>query len=91
MKITWPFYYHADLLKKSAPARIVNVSSLNHRRGKVDFSHFKGENLTYVMDSVYNHTKLHNIIWTNELARRLQGTGTRKPFLITELSRVIRK
>ncbi|XP_056586895.1 retinol dehydrogenase 12 [Triplophysa dalaica] len=64
-----------DLLKKSAPARIVNVSSLNHRRGKVDFSHFKGENLTYVMDSVYNHTKLHNIIWTNELARRLQGTG----------------
>ncbi|KAI7795637.1 retinol dehydrogenase 11 [Triplophysa rosa] len=64
-----------DLLTKSAPARIVNVSSLNHWRGKVDFSHFKGENLTYVMDSVYNHTKLHNIIWTNELARRLQGTG----------------
>ncbi|XP_062867330.1 retinol dehydrogenase 12 [Trichomycterus rosablanca] len=64
-----------DLLKKSAPARIVNVSSTNHRRGKVDFSHFRGENLTYTMDSVYNHTKLHNIIWTNELARRLQGTG----------------
>ncbi|KAL6469841.1 hypothetical protein MHYP_G00209600 [Metynnis hypsauchen] len=64
-----------DLLKKSAPARIVNVSSVNHWRGKVDFSHFHGDNLTYRMDSVYNHTKLHNIIWTNELARRLQGTG----------------
>ncbi|KAL7844122.1 hypothetical protein SRHO_G00226610 [Serrasalmus rhombeus] len=64
-----------DLLKKSAPARIVNISSVNHWRGKVDLSHFRGDNLTYRMDSVYNHTKLHNIIWTNELARRLQGTG----------------
>ncbi|KAG9266266.1 retinol dehydrogenase 11 [Astyanax mexicanus] len=63
-----------DLLKKSAPARIVNVSSANHWRGKVDFSHFRGENLVYTMDAVYNHTKLHNIIWTNELARRLKGT-----------------
>ncbi|CAB1315417.1 unnamed protein product [Coregonus sp. 'balchen'] len=49
-----------DLLKRSAPARIVNVSSVNHWRGVVDFSHFKGENLAYTMDSVYNHTKLHN-------------------------------
>ncbi|KAK1788424.1 hypothetical protein P4O66_016859, partial [Electrophorus voltai] len=64
-----------DLLKKSAPARIVNVSSVNHFRGKVDFSHFRGENLTYLLDTVYNHTKLHNVIWTNELARRLKGTG----------------
>ncbi|CAB1354158.1 unnamed protein product [Coregonus sp. 'balchen'] len=63
------------LLKQSAPARIVNVSSVNHWRGKVDFSHFKGKNLGYTMDSVYNHTKLHNVICTNELARRLQGTG----------------
>ncbi|XP_006626755.1 retinol dehydrogenase 12 [Lepisosteus oculatus] len=64
-----------DLMKSSAPARIVNVSSANHWRGKVDFSHFRGENLTYTMDSVYNHTKLHNILCTNELAHRLQGTG----------------
>ncbi|MBN3298876.1 RDH12 dehydrogenase, partial [Amia calva] len=64
-----------DLMKSSSPARIVNVSSTNHWRGEVDFSHFRGENLKYVMDSVYNHTKLHNIICTNELARRLQGSG----------------
>lgn len=64
-----------DLLKRSAPARIVTLSSVNHKRGKVDFSHFHGENLSYHMDEVYNHTKLHNIICTNELARRLQGTG----------------
>ncbi|XP_076603776.1 retinol dehydrogenase 12 [Chaetodon auriga] len=64
-----------DLIKRSAPSRIVTVSSVNHKRGKVDFSHFHGENLHYHMDQVYNHTKLHNIICTNELARRLQGTG----------------
>ncbi|XP_077104814.1 retinol dehydrogenase 12 [Siphateles boraxobius] len=64
-----------DLLKKSAPARIVNVSSMNHWKGEVDFAHFRGDNLNHVMDATYNHTKLHNVIWTNELARRLQGTG----------------
>ncbi|XP_016148386.1 retinol dehydrogenase 12 isoform X2 [Sinocyclocheilus grahami] len=65
----------SDLLKKSAPARIVNVSSMNHWRGEVNFDHFHGHNLNHVMDATYNHTKLHNVIWTNELARRLQGTG----------------
>lgn len=64
-----------DLLKRSAPARIINVSSVNHWRGKVDLSHFHGENLTYHMDTVYNHTKLHNVLWTNELARKLKGSG----------------
>ncbi|KAM4613921.1 retinol dehydrogenase 12 [Polymixia lowei] len=64
-----------DLMKRSAPARIVNVSSFNHWKGKVDFSHFRGDNLTYKMDLVYNHTKLHNVICTNEFARRLQGAG----------------
>lgn len=69
------FYFTADLMKHSAPARIVTLSSVNHKKGKVDFSHFHGENLTYHMDTVYNHTKLHNVICTSELARRLQGTG----------------
>ncbi|XP_015814873.1 retinol dehydrogenase 11 isoform X2 [Nothobranchius furzeri] len=64
-----------DLIKQSAPARIVNLSSVNHKRGQVDFDHFHGKNLVHHMDQVYNHTKLHNIICTNELARRLQGTG----------------
>uniref|UniRef100_A0A671MMU8 Zgc:64106 n=1 Tax=Sinocyclocheilus anshuiensis TaxID=1608454 RepID=A0A671MMU8_9TELE len=60
-----------DLLKESAPACIVNVSSMNHWKGEVNFGH----NLKHVMDAAYNHTKLHNVIWTNELARRFQGTG----------------
>ncbi|XP_037625555.1 retinol dehydrogenase 12 [Sebastes umbrosus] len=64
-----------DLIKRSAPARIVNLSSVNHKKGKVDFAHFHGENLIYNFDNVYNHTKLHNVICTTELARRLEGTG----------------
>nr|XP_061814534.1 retinol dehydrogenase 13-like [Nerophis lumbriciformis] len=64
-----------DLMKASAPARIVTISSVNHKKGEVDFSHFRGENVTYNLDRVYNNTKLHNIICTNEFARRLQGTG----------------
>lgn len=66
----------SDLMKRSAPARIVTVASSNHKKGRVDFSHFYGENIKYAMDNVYNHTKLHNIICTNELGHRLQGTGT---------------
>ncbi|XP_019736770.1 retinol dehydrogenase 12 isoform X2 [Hippocampus comes] len=65
----------SNLIKNSAPARIVTVSSINHKKGEVDFSHFRGENVTYNLDRVYNHTKLHNIICTNELARRLRGSG----------------
>uniref|UniRef100_A0A8C2X7J0 Zgc:64106 n=1 Tax=Cyclopterus lumpus TaxID=8103 RepID=A0A8C2X7J0_CYCLU len=64
-----------DLMKRSAPARIVTLASVNHKKGQVDFSHFHGENLTYHMDAIYNHTKLHNVICTKELARRLEGTG----------------
>ncbi|KAF3689591.1 Retinol dehydrogenase 11 [Channa argus] len=64
-----------DLIKCSAPGRIVTLSSLNHGKGRVDFSHFHGDNISYFLDNVYNHTKLHNIICTNELSRRLQGTG----------------
>lgn len=64
-----------DLMKSSSPSRIITVSSVNHKWGKMDFSHFHGENLVYYMDQVYNHTKLHNIICTNELARRLKETG----------------
>ncbi|XP_030585770.1 retinol dehydrogenase 11 [Archocentrus centrarchus] len=64
-----------DLMKSSSPSRIVTVSSVNHKKGEVDFSHFHGDNLVYWMDQVYNHTKLHNIICTNELARRIKETG----------------
>lgn len=65
----------SDLMKRSAPARIVNLSSFNHKKGTVDFSHFHGKNLSCSMDRIYNNTKLHIVLLTNELARVLQGTG----------------
>ncbi|XP_076027117.1 retinol dehydrogenase 12 [Genypterus blacodes] len=64
-----------DLMKSSAPARIVTVASFSHKSGELDFSHFHGDNLIYRGNRVYSHTKLHNVMCTTELARRLQGTG----------------
>ncbi|XP_078411476.1 retinol dehydrogenase 12 [Cetorhinus maximus] len=65
-----------DLMKCSQSARIVNVSSTNHRRGKIDFRHFKGENLPrFQADAMYNNTKLMNVLFTRELCNQLHQTG----------------
>ncbi|MFL5320431.1 MAG: SDR family oxidoreductase [Myxococcaceae bacterium] len=63
-----------DLLKASAPARIVSVASDGHRIGKIDFDDLQGEKAFGGMKA-YTQSKLANILWSNELARRLQGTG----------------
>ncbi|HMK63632.1 MAG TPA: SDR family oxidoreductase [Acidimicrobiales bacterium] len=63
-------------LKASAPARIVNVSSTAHngaRRG-LDFDDLQCER-RYSAMAVYAKSKLANIYFTTELARRLAGTG----------------
>jgi NAD(P)-dependent dehydrogenase (short-subunit alcohol dehydrogenase family) len=61
-------------LKNSAPARIVNVASLAHRNGRMDFADLQGEKSFSGM-AIYARTKLANIMFTYALARRLQGTG----------------
>jgi NAD(P)-dependent dehydrogenase (short-subunit alcohol dehydrogenase family) len=63
-----------DVLKASAPARIVNVSSAAHLRGKLDFDDLQGEK-SYNLWKAYGQAKLALIIYTYELARRLQGSG----------------
>ncbi|XP_017958897.1 retinol dehydrogenase 12-like [Drosophila navojoa] len=63
-----------DLLKKSAPSRIVNVSSLAHTRGCIDFSDLNSEKY-YDPGAAYSQSKLANILFTRELAKRLEGTG----------------
>lgn len=63
-----------DLLKKSAPARIVNVSSEAHKSGKLDFDDLQSEK-SYTTFTVYGTSKLANVLFTYELARRLAGTG----------------
>ncbi len=62
-----------DLLRRSGPARIVNVSSEAHRRGRIDFDDLQSER-RYRPMSVYAMTKLANILFTRELAERLAGT-----------------
>ncbi len=64
-----------DTLKKSAPARIVNVSSMAHASaGKFDFSDLTREK-SYNPFAVYSQSKLANALFTYELARRLEGTN----------------
>ncbi|XP_069488529.1 retinol dehydrogenase 14-like [Ambystoma mexicanum] len=64
------------LMTQSTHGRIVNLSSFMHRRGRVNLKNMKGEELERVAkDQTYNNTKLMNILFSNELARRLQGTG----------------
>ncbi|XP_029454716.1 retinol dehydrogenase 12-like [Rhinatrema bivittatum] len=63
-----------DLLKQSAPARIVNISSLAHRIGKIKFSDLQSEK-SYDGGLAYCQSKLANVLFTRELAKRLQGTS----------------
>jgi NAD(P)-dependent dehydrogenase (short-subunit alcohol dehydrogenase family) len=63
-----------DLLVKSAPARVVTVSSVGHRRGTLDFDDL-GYEKGYGIMRAYTRSKLANVLFANELARRLAGTG----------------
>jgi NAD(P)-dependent dehydrogenase (short-subunit alcohol dehydrogenase family) len=61
-----------DTMKPSAPARIINVSSQMHQRTGFDFENLEGEQ-NYHARGIYAQTKLANVLFTKELARRLQG------------------
>ena len=63
-----------DTIKASSPARIINVSSDVHSSGRIDFDNLQGER-SYSSFGPYQNSKLANILFTAELARRLQGTG----------------
>ncbi|MEO6951107.1 MAG: SDR family oxidoreductase [Polyangia bacterium] len=60
-------------LEAAPSGRIVNVSSDAHRAGRIDFSDLQAEK-SYSMFKVYGRSKLANIYFTRELARRLAGT-----------------
>ena len=63
-----------ERLVASAPARVVVVSSMMHAGGKIDFASFRGP-AKYSAYTAYRQSKLANILFTNELARRLSGRG----------------
>jgi NAD(P)-dependent dehydrogenase (short-subunit alcohol dehydrogenase family) len=93
-----PFYLThllLDALRASGKSRIVNVSSQLHTNGELHWDDLQSE-IQYSGWQVYCNTKLYNILFTYELARRLQGTditaNVLHPGVIeTNLSREIRR
>lgn len=63
-----------DTIKASQPSRIVNVSSSAHQGGKLDPENLQGEK-SYSQFWSYCNSKLANVLFTRELAKRLAGTG----------------
>ena len=63
-----------DTLKASAPARVVNVASNSHRNSHLDFDNLQ-LNRGYNPMRAYGRSKLANLYFTYELARRLDSTG----------------
>src|SRR5436309_6148727 len=63
-----------DLLKASAPSRIINVSSVGHYNGHINFDDLNLET-DYGGWKAYGQSKLALVLFTHELAKRLQGTG----------------
>ncbi|PKU35003.1 ww domain-containing hypothetical protein [Limosa lapponica baueri] len=71
-----------DVLRRSSPARVVMVSSESHRftdikdsSGKLDFSLLSPSKKEYWAMLAYNRSKLCNILFSNELNRRLSPHG----------------
>lgn len=64
-----------DSLKQAPTARVVSVSSEAHRLGKIDFDDLQYKKRKYSSMSVYGSSKLLNILFTYELARKLAGTN----------------
>jgi NAD(P)-dependent dehydrogenase (short-subunit alcohol dehydrogenase family) len=63
-----------DRLMRSASARVVTVSSNAHAMGRMDFEDLQGEQ-SYSGARAYNQSKLANLLFTYELAKKQQGTS----------------
>jgi NAD(P)-dependent dehydrogenase (short-subunit alcohol dehydrogenase family) len=63
-----------EVIKSSAPSRIVNVSSDAHYRAKMNFDDLQGEERYRGLEA-YGQSKLANLLFTYELARRLEGSS----------------
>lgn len=63
-----------DMLKQTPDARIVNISSIAHKGGKINFDNYLFENGGYNKIKSYSRSKLSNLLFTYELDRRLKDT-----------------
>ena len=64
-----------DVLLATPGARVVNVSSVGHRQGKIDFDNFLYEGGDYGPWRAYFRSKLLNLLFTYELQRRFEAAG----------------
>jgi NAD(P)-dependent dehydrogenase (short-subunit alcohol dehydrogenase family) len=64
-----------DKLKASAPARVVTVASMAYRRGTLELDDLSWERRKYNTLKAYSDSKLANVLFTRELARRLSHSG----------------
>ena len=62
-----------DMLQRSQPSRIINVSSLAHTRGKIRFDDLQSEK-EYGPGPAYAQSKLANVLFTRELSKKLDNT-----------------
>lgn len=62
-------------LRESAPARIVTTASVGHYRGSMDFDDLGFQHGGYQIMRAYGRSKLANVLYTRDLAQRLEGTG----------------
>jgi NAD(P)-dependent dehydrogenase (short-subunit alcohol dehydrogenase family) len=63
-----------DALKKGAPSRIVNLTTSLHKTVRLDFDNLQGEK-SFGRESSYARSKLAVVLFTYDLARRLEGSG----------------
>lgn len=70
-------YLLLDLLKHSVPSRIINLSSAAHAMGKIQFDDLSGEK-NYHPVKAYAQSKLANVLFTRELAKRTESKNCKK-------------
>jgi NAD(P)-dependent dehydrogenase (short-subunit alcohol dehydrogenase family) len=64
-----------ERLRASAPARVVTTSSVEHRKGSLDPETLGEDERSWAPLAAYRNSKLANVLFTRELARRLSGSG----------------
>ncbi len=64
-----------ELLRASAPARVVNVASVSHRDAQIHFDDLQLSRGYGIGLKAYGQSKLANVLFSHELARRLSGSG----------------
>jgi len=63
-----------DIIKSSSPARIVNIAGAYHAKGKINFDDLQGER-DFAGQRANHQSKLADVLFTYELARRLECAG----------------